>query len=637
MKLKISPDLTLPLDFVTWTMADLGIKGMGKSHVAQVIAEELLDHGQQIVAIDPTDAWYGLRSSADGKTAGYPVVIFGGEHGQLPLEDAAGVELADAVMAGGFSCVLCTEGMTAAGEIRVVREFLERLYRKNRKPLHVFVDESDLFAPQQPHDPEDAKSIRTMSNIVRRGRKKGIGCSLITQRPAELNKGVLAMCDMLVVLGMSHNLDIEQVERWVKNKRNPDLARELIESLPILQPGDAWAWHPRQKIHTRFRAREKRTFDSGATPKPGQKRREPRVLSQVDLQKLGQAIADAAARAKDNDPKELKARVAKLGAENQALAKKLELAHAKPAKTAPGVREKIVERKVDIKVANAKQLERIESLIKQGNTLVARLDDRAADAFESLDGIRQGVASVADKLRLDLADIHAGLVEARDAMTSSPPAAPVAPTAVASTAVASRRHASELVVPVPDAAASSDGDAALPPAMARILSAIHVLTSLLGEHPNRVQVALVAKQSPNSGNYQNYLGKLRSRGMIDYPNPGQLALTSRGQANLDPSITVPATSDDIHAYVRGLVRESRWKIMKALIDAYPGSLDRATLAERSGMSANSGNYQNYLGKLRSIGLVDYPSNGKVVAAPMLFVAAAPTPARSNGVHKTART
>lgn len=652
MKLKISPDLTLPLDFVTWTMADLGIKGSGKSHVAQVAAEELLDHGQQIVAIDPTDAWYGLRSSADGKSAGYPVVIFGGEHGQLPLEDAAGVELADAVMAGGFSCVLCTEGMTAAGEIRVVREFLERLYRKNRKPIHVFVDESDLFAPQQPHDPEDAKSIRTMSNIVRRGRKKGIGCSLITQRPAELNKGVLAMCDMLVVLGMSHNLDIEQVERWVKNKRNPELARELVDSLPILQPGDAWAWHPRKNIHTRFRAREKRTFDSGATPKPGQQRREPRVLSQVDLQKLGQAISDAAARAKENDPKELKARVAKLAADNQTLTKKLELANAKPAKAEPAVREKIVETKVEHKVASAKQLARVESLIKQGNALVARMDDRAANAFDALSEVAGKFSSNVDRLRLELTDLHAGLVEATEAAS-----APVPEPRILSSGT--QKLADRSVHPTTNGASKlprelerdlhfGSGLVAMPSGVQslpeeglneshrRTLTAIHMLSNLLGAHPDRRQVALVAKYSPTSGTYQQGISDLRKYGMIDYPGPAKVALTTLGNEHVDPTIEVPTTNEAIHRYVQQLVGESQWKIVRELIGTYPEALTRKLLADRLNLSITSGTFQQNISDLHKGGIVEYGGPGTVRAAAMLFVPEPAPVTKSNGVRRPAK-
>ena len=85
MKLKISDTLQLPIEFVTSTQAILAVKGAGKTYTASVQAEELLELGQQTVIIDPTGAWYGLKSSADGQRPGFSIPIFGGEHADVPL------------------------------------------------------------------------------------------------------------------------------------------------------------------------------------------------------------------------------------------------------------------------------------------------------------------------------------------------------------------------------------------------------------------------------------------------------------------------------------------------------------------------------------------------------------------------
>ena len=81
---------TLPVDVQTVTTAVLGIRGSGKSHTASVVVEDLLELGCQVVVIDPTDVWWGLRSSADGKRPGRSIVVCGGPHGQLPLAEADG-------------------------------------------------------------------------------------------------------------------------------------------------------------------------------------------------------------------------------------------------------------------------------------------------------------------------------------------------------------------------------------------------------------------------------------------------------------------------------------------------------------------------------------------------------------------
>lgn len=236
MKFRVSDDLVLSADFVTSTAGIFATKGQGKSYLAQVIAEEMLENGQVIVVIDPTDAWSGLRSSADGRSDGYPILVVGGDHGDLRLEaePGAGTRLAEAIVAERFSCVICTDGLDDTRAIRYVREVLETLFRRNREPLHVFVDECDMFAPQQPKEEEDHRCIRAMSHVVRRGRKKGLGSTLITQRPSELNASVRSQVEMLFVLGLLHHLDIDAVERWLrlrKKKRGSNAAFESQEQM----------------------------------------------------------------------------------------------------------------------------------------------------------------------------------------------------------------------------------------------------------------------------------------------------------------------------------------------------------------------------------------------------------------------
>lgn len=75
----------LPAAIVTQTTAILGIRGSGKTNTAVVIAEELLELGHQVVIIDPLDVWWGLKSSQTGLNEGYPVVVLGGHHADLPL------------------------------------------------------------------------------------------------------------------------------------------------------------------------------------------------------------------------------------------------------------------------------------------------------------------------------------------------------------------------------------------------------------------------------------------------------------------------------------------------------------------------------------------------------------------------
>lgn len=84
--IQIAKDVRFPLDIAGQCLALFGIRGSGKTNTAGAFVEELLEHGYPTVIIDPTDAWWGLRVGADGDPKkGYPVVIFGGSHGDIPL------------------------------------------------------------------------------------------------------------------------------------------------------------------------------------------------------------------------------------------------------------------------------------------------------------------------------------------------------------------------------------------------------------------------------------------------------------------------------------------------------------------------------------------------------------------------
>lgn len=71
--IRISKNLALPVETVTQAVAILAKRRMGKSYLARKLAEGLHEAGQQLVIIDPKGDWWGIRSSADGKSDGLPI------------------------------------------------------------------------------------------------------------------------------------------------------------------------------------------------------------------------------------------------------------------------------------------------------------------------------------------------------------------------------------------------------------------------------------------------------------------------------------------------------------------------------------------------------------------------------------
>lgn len=625
MKLTISDDLVLNENYVTATAAIFATKGQGKSYLAQDVAEEMLENGQVIVAIDPTDVWWGLRSSADGKGDGYPILVIGGDHGDLKLdpEVGAGARLAEAIVAERFSCVICTDGVDDTRAIRFVREVLETLYRKNREPIHVFVDEADIFAPQQSKEEEDHRCIRAMSHVVRRGRKKGIGSTLITQRPSELNASVRSQVEMLFVLGLIHNLDIDAVEKWLrlrKKKRGDNSAFELqeqmIESLDTLQRGDAWVWAPRLKIHKRFRARQKRTFDSGATPKPGQKVRKAKKLAPVDIARLGTAIAEAAQRQKDGDPRALRAKIAELIKERDQLSRAINT-----IPSAPKVKEKIVVKEVE--VVKAADLRRLEALVKKIDKLILRVTGTSTDLELHLSGLRVEAGKLKE-IATRVAQIrgkNAGAV-VDDVMKLVPDVTPERPAPSAPIASPKKRE-----MPVPKRAAHKNGvsdppvngahGSDLKPAHLRLLSAIAWWESIGVPAPDLGGVAFVAGTSTKSSAFDNNRSRLHATGHISYPSPKRVQLTDVGRELAPPPI-LPPTNEALHGAILGKITPAHGRMLRALIEVYPDELSLEDFAKKAGTSTTSSAFDNNRSWLRARGLAEYPRTGFVRATELLF-------------------
>jgi hypothetical protein len=62
------------------------------------------------------------------------------------------------------------------------------------------------------------------------------------------------------------------------------------------------------------------------------------------------------------------------------------------------------------------------------------------------------------------------------------------------------------------------------------------------------------------------------------------------------------------------------RILKPLIDAYPEPVERTALAAAAGYgNLTSKGFANGIGRLRSLGFIDYRPGSLVVAQPLLFL------------------
>lgn len=566
-RLHVSNSLSLPATSVTETFAVLAVRGAGKTNAARVMAEEMFSAGCPFVAIDPVGSWWGLRAGRDSKKGGIPIPIFGGEHGDVPLERGGGQVVADLVVDQNVSCVLDLSAFESEGAKKAfLLAFAQRLYHRNRTPRHLFLEECDDYVPQRPQH-EDAQLLRAWENIVRRGRSRGLGMTLITQRSAVVNKNVLTQVGTLITLRTTSPQDRSAVEAWIEFHGQKD---DILATLSSLESGEAWVWSPDFLRDTkRFRFRLSTTFDSGATPKLGAAPSKAATLADVDLGALQERMAATIEKAKTEDPKALQAEVARL---------KRELA----AKPAPKVE------RVEVPVMRDSHIERIEQVAEDVGKACATFAEVAREL-----ALLAGMCKMAKAQPPNNGGHRHGAPPAR----------------LPSSRVAAGRPAG-----VDDVEPLSGPEQ-------RILDAIAWLeTNNQQLAQEQAAVAFLAGYTVGGGAFNNPRGRLNTRGLIEYQG-GRLALTDAGRARAALTDAV-LTDAELHGRVLERLPGPEQKILRVLLDAYPGEVENDDLARRAGYEPGGGAFNNPRGRLRSLGLVVYPRKGAAAAAPVLFVGGA---------------
>jgi hypothetical protein len=174
------------------------------------------------------------------------------------------------------------------------------------------LEESQVFVPQKPQKGEE-RMLGAFEDIIRIGRNFGIGATLISQRPQSINKEVLNQTECLIVGRLIGAHERKAMVDWIRAK-DVDI-EDLVDSLPKMDARYKWIWSPSWlEIFQEVRINKTQTFDSSATPKAGEKRKQKK-LRPVDLEQLTDEMARVIQEAQDSDPKALQAKIRQLEAE----------------------------------------------------------------------------------------------------------------------------------------------------------------------------------------------------------------------------------------------------------------------------------------------------------------------------------
>ena len=199
-----------------------GNSGSGKSHLLRRLLEESAGLVQQVV-IDPEGDFPSLAEEFGH------VVIDGSAYSPGEIE-----ALARRIREHRASVVLDLDGLEVEQQIRCSAQFLTALFdapREHWYPALVVVDEAQMFAPAVAGEiAEDTRrmTLSAMTNLMCRGRKRGLAGIVATQRLAKLAKNVAAEASNFL-MGRTF-LDIDMVraaDLLGMDRRQAERIREL--------------------------------------------------------------------------------------------------------------------------------------------------------------------------------------------------------------------------------------------------------------------------------------------------------------------------------------------------------------------------------------------------------------------------
>lgn len=555
-------------------IAVLGKTRSGKSSVMRGLVEGLLERELPVCIVDPKGDWWGIKLARDGKRPGFPVVIFGGEHADVPINEHAGAHVAELFATGNRPCMIDLGGWMVGARTRFWIDFAATLFKLTKGMRWLVVDEIHNFAPKgKVFDPEAGKALHWTNRLASEGLGKGLPMIFASQRPQKVHNDTLTSAETLIAMRVMHPSDREAVADWVKGCGDMALGAKVLASLAQMARGEGWAWSPECGFGPeRVKFPMFGTYDS-FRPQTAEDAAALKGWAAVDLDEVKAKLAVVVKEAEANDPAKLRAENARLRAE---LAKK-------PAAA-------VVDQ---VGIAAARQEGR-EDGARDGYAAGLRAVQPLA---ERLGTLSTAVSEQVEAFRDDLRRLTAALP-------------PLERRTIAAAQPVQRQPTRARAAPAHRGNGSGAGDTSLPKAERLVLTA-------LAQYPDgrsKVQAAILTGYAVNGGGFANALGALRSAGRIE-GSSDRLTITEAGRAALGDFQPLPRGADLLQHWYRQLGKAER-KTLEALVEVYPRTLTKPQIAARAGYEPDGGGFNNALGKLRSLELVR--GRGEIRASEALF-------------------
>jgi hypothetical protein len=595
----VSRPFPIPEAALAAHIAVLGKTGAGKTATTKLVVEHVAGEEFRVCVLDTQKSdWWGITSSATGKSAGLPFRILGGPRGHVPLHSSAGKAIGQLVGSGKLPLsIIDMADFEAGGVQRFFVEFAQALWKSMRGVVYLVIEEAHELAPKERAGfGAENMSIHWAKKLATGSRTKGIRLIVATQSVQQLHNRVLGSCETLIAHRLIAPADQDPVVKWMRANAQRGQADEVEASLASLPTGTGWVCSGEAKVFEKIGFPKFKTYDNTATP-TGDAADVDVKTAAVDPDELRAIIGDAVAQAEANDPERLKAKIADLTAklsraeyaagvasdraaaasDAAAIAAAEQRGYARALADSEDAIECFLGR-VTGRIGNAR------ALAGQLHTSMQEIDAATDDAFKTAFARLRGAAP-----RLQTQD------EARRELQPLP------------RPDADRRKLSERP-PTPNGSNIAD----------KVLRAMAELDALGVPSPTRELVGGMAGYGNiTSKGFRQAVAALIDCGALAVPGDGRLALTPSGHA-IAPQAMRASSVAEMRDRIVGVLGAPADRILDELIRAYPAVIMRDELGHRTGFTnITSKAFRQAVARLIDMGFA-LNRDGGVVATEALF-------------------
>lgn len=526
-----------------------GIRGFGKTYLAEKIAEGLLDAGIPIIVFDPMGVWKNLKIGT-GKNKGYEIVVAGGREPDLPLTESSAPDIIRAALKENISLIIdlySKEMASKATWIRIVQKLIEIILYENEDTgvlRHIFLEEAHQFIPQVLQKQHNL-IFSEFEKLALMGRNALLGYTLLSQRAEQVNKSITENSELNFVLNQGGKNSLASYKKWLE-LRQEDIKGVMMGSLPKLTPGEAWVFGVMEAPKL-IKVLPKKTFH-------------PNTKEKVRINEIKEKTVD----------------VSKFVLK---LKKSLE-------------KEKVPENKNDIKIKGGTVLVNKASAETFGkgyterevNAITDKLRKEAQGKIDERDKEINRLRGIILKI-MALANIEAvNLGDSKLTVSINPIIAPGV------------NKGFEYKAPI--ISNNSEGGK-LSGAWLRMLQAVKMF------HPVPVSVEKISFWSDtgiNKSTFKNGLSFLKSKGYIQ-KSDGNVILTDEGDRAAGDVEAVPKDFNTMVEIWLNKLGPSWAEMFKVVLGAYPSDVHESNISELSGVERYKSTFKNGMSRLRTLNLI----------------------------------